>query len=71
MNWREGGDNPMRTVINIAIFTVMAMAAMWAADVITRPPQRPAQSSLQPAPGAEVDAAKNKKVISDRPYHGL
>jgi hypothetical protein len=61
----------MRTVRNIGIITAMAVAAMWAADVITRPPQRPVKLSLEPAPSAGVNAKTNTNFISERPYHGL
>ena len=61
----------MRTATSIAIVTAMAVAAMWAADVITRPPQRPIQSSLEPASSAETNAMRNANSISEHPYHGL
>ena len=57
----------MRTVSNIAIVTALAVATMWAADVITRPPQRSAPLSLEAEPTAETKA----NFISERPYHGL
>lgn len=49
----------MRIVSNIAIVTAMAVAAMLAADVITRPPQRSGQIS---APSAT-------EVASNRPLY--
>jgi hypothetical protein len=61
------GDDLMRTVRNIAIVTALAVAGMWAADVITRPPQRSVPLSLEAEPTAETKA----NFISERPYHGF
>jgi hypothetical protein len=68
---RTAGDDPMRMVSNIAIVTAMAVAAMWAADVITRPPQRPIPSYLEPAPTTQTKATRKAHSISERPHHGL
>jgi hypothetical protein len=57
----------MRTVSNIAIVTALAVTAMWAADVITRPPQRSIPSYFDSAPAAEAKASDS----SERPYHGF
>ncbi len=57
----------MRTVSNIAIVTAMAVAAMWAADVITRPPQRPVPTSLEGAPSAEMKATERACSVAERP----
>jgi hypothetical protein len=51
-----GGDT-VRIAANIAVATAMAVAAMWAADVITRPPQMPTQSSLSQGASAEMNAS--------------
>ena len=48
----------MRRATSIAIVIAIAIAAMWAADVITRPPQVPISSSLGPEPNAETTAMR-------------
>ena len=59
----------MRTATRIALVAAMVVAAMWAADVITRPLQRPIQSSLAPAHKDERNT--NANPISERLYRGL
>ena len=54
----------MRTAMHIAVITVMAQAAMWAADIITRPLQRPVKSSLPPASSTESNAARSARLIA-------
>lgn len=57
----------MRTATHIAVVTAMALAAMWATDEITRPPQKPIQPSLAHAASAEANAIRDANSISKRP----
>jgi hypothetical protein len=47
---QTAGDDLMRTITNLTIATAVAVAAMWAADAITRPHLKPIDSSWEIAP---------------------
>jgi hypothetical protein len=59
----------MRTTIQIVVATAMAVAAICTAHVITRPPQKPIQSSLPRASSVDTKAMRSTNLIAAQLNH--